>query len=141
MTTDFLDADDDDGLEGNLGALKQKFKQSQRRGPRSGAGNKRKPAGSYVMGGKRRRSGLYKDRGSDEDNSEDSEQEDSEEEEGDPGEMDGFIVQGDEDEDEASDEEEAVSSDESEEEKPKKGKGKKKPSRKARLVEEDSDDD
>lgn len=145
LTTDFLDADDDEPqLEGNLGLLKQKFKQHQKKGgsrPAAGGGKRRAGGGSYAAGGKKRRMGLYKDRGSDEDNSQDSEQEDSEEEE-DTGELDDFIVQGSEDEDAGSDEEEAVESDESEEERPKKkGKGKAKPKKKSRLVEEDSDDD
>ena len=75
LTTDFLDADDDDAeLDGNLGALKAQFKKRTKAGMGAGGGRRRSTGGggSFASGGKRRRSGLYKDRGSDEDNSEDS---------------------------------------------------------------------
>ena len=155
LTTDFLDADDDDAeLDGNLGALKAQFKKRTKAGMGAAGGRRRSTGGggSFASGGKRRRSGLYKDRGSDEDNSEDSEEEEEEDDEGEPGEMDDFIVAGSDDEEEAEESDEAEESvdeesDSEEEYGKKKGKGKgkagtkKKKKKKARLVEDSDDDD
>ena len=145
LTADFLDADDDD-LQGNLGALKRSYKQSQKRGlgggsgPRMGTarrGGSRRSGGGG--GGKRRRS--YNDDDEDDDDF-DEDDEESNDDDADPHEMDGFIVGDDDDDDDAEEEEEAVMSDdddddddEEEEERPKK----KKKKGGSRLVEDDSD--
>jgi len=129
LTADFLDAADDDDLDGNLGALKAQFKNRKRGGPsgaRSSGGSSRRRSG----GGSRRRN----DDEDDEDEDDEDEDDDEEEDEGDPAEMDGFIV-GDEDEDE----EDAESSDDERLAKTKKGKASKK-RKKARLADEDSDE-
>ena len=129
LTADFLDAADDDDLDGNLGALKAQFKNRKRGGPsgaRSSGGSSRRRSG----GGSRRRN----DDEDDEDEEDEDEDDEEEEDEGDPAEMDGFIV-GDEDEDE----EDAESSDDERLAKTKKGKASKK-RKKARLADEDSDE-
>jgi len=130
LTADFLDAADDEDLEGNLGAIRAQFKNRKRGGP-SGAGRRSSGGGSSSRkaprrpGGGRRRNSDGED---DDDDDDDDDDEDEEEDEGDPAEMDGFIV-GDDDEEEA---------ESSEEERPSKKRGKKK---KAHLADGDEDDD
>ena len=149
LTTDFLDADDDDApMDGNLGAIKRGFKAASKRA--AGGGGRRtgrRASGGYASGGKRRRSGLYSSRrrgSDDEDDEDDDEEEDDEEEDEEryPGEMDGFIV-GDEDEASGSDdEEEAVMSDEDDDDdddEPKKKKKKGKKKKMKGLVDEDDE--
>jgi len=130
LTADFLDADDDEDMEGNLGAIRQRFK--DRRRQKSGGGRPRGAQPRSARAGKRRRSRNSDD---DDDDGEDLDDDDDEEEEedGDPAEMDGFIV-GDGDDDDGDEEEEAEESEE--EERPKKKKGKR-----GRSVDDDDDSD
>ena len=123
LTADFLDADDDEGeLDGNLGAIRKKFKERRqqpgKRLPGTGVRKQRKA---------RRADNSDDDEGDDVNCSEDDEEED----EGDPHEMDGFLVGEDEDEDE----DEAEESEE--ERRPKKKKAKRGKS----LVDDDEDSD
>ena len=146
LTADFLDADDDGALEGNLGALKRGFKARRKRGfaeppRRRGVGR------SSAVGGKRARRGGSDDE--DDDSYDGNDDDDEEDDEGEPGEMDGFIVgegedesdEDDEDEAEMTDDDDGGDDDESEDERPakaSKGKLKKKVSRNV-LVDDDED--
>ena len=109
LTTDFLDADDDD-LDGNLGAIKHAFKDRQKHGSRVAKSAPRGGAARRPISGVRKRT-RYRDDDDDDDDEGDDDDDEEDEDDGDPAEMDGFIV-GDGDEEES--EEEAESSGEDE---------------------------
>ena len=107
LTTGFLDSDDDDVGEGNLGAIKRKFTGKDKKGKRKGS---TQPAIRAAFGGKQLRRPGRRDEGSDS-----SEEREESEEDGNSEEMEGFIVKDDGAEASDSEEEEAEESDDSEE--------------------------
>ena len=131
----FLDDDDDVG-EGNLGAIKDRFKRGGKK-KAGGQQGRRPPPGRAAFGGKRPRSGLASGRRRARDSDDDDEDDDDDEEDGeeeDTGEMQDFIVgdedeaeeSGDDDEDEADDDDDDDDDDDEEEDfKPKKKRGRK----------------
>ena len=91
LSEEFLDADDDE-LDGNLGAIRRRFKDRKRKAGSAPAGGGGAPSRPKVARKKQRRMN------SDDEEEEDDDDEDEEEEEGegDPREMDGFIVEDEE---------------------------------------------
>jgi len=100
LTADFLDADDDIE-EGNLGAIRQQYKNRKRKssiGGGGGGGGSRPRRASF---GRQKKPRRRRSSDSEDDDDDDDDDESDEEDEGEPGEMDGFIVDdsGDEDSD------------------------------------------
>jgi len=101
LSADFLDADDDGELDGNLGAIRRNYKNRKRKAGVGGGGGGGAPRVGGVGGRKKARRRAGSDDEDEEDDDDDDE--DEEEGEGDPAEMAGFIV--DDEEAEDSDEE------------------------------------
>ena len=117
LTEDFLEADDESQLEGNLGALKRGFKADQKRRAGGGGGARGAPGGKRARSN---RSQSERDEFEDEDEEDEEDAWDEEEKRAAAdGEMDDFIVG-------ASDEEESAEESDEEEYGKKKKKGKKK---------------
>jgi hypothetical protein len=98
LTADFLDANDEEDLDGNLGALRRAYKDQKKRGAgRAPMG--RNSSGRRTGAPKRRRQRYNDDDDEGEEEEDDDDDEDDDEgDDGEPGEMDGFIVGDDEDE-------------------------------------------
>jgi RNA polymerase-associated protein LEO1 len=117
LTEDFLEADDESQLEGNLGALKRGYKADQKRRAGGGGGARGAPGGKRARSN---RSQSERDEFEDEDEEDEEDAWDEEEKRAAAdGEMDDFIVG-------ASDEEESAEESDEEEYGKKKKKGKKK---------------